>query len=205
MRICSRLSRLDHTVTPSPHHPIGVKGVGETGTIASTPTVYNAVIDALRPFGIEQIDMPMTPYRVWKAIQAQAQERRRRIIMWPKQFEYTRASSVAEAVNLLAGHEGAKLLAGGHSLIPALKLRLNEPHCWWTSGASLHLKISPPTARSKLVRWRPMRSRVLVAGAGLCPCLGIGRRENWRSKRYVTLGLSAGTSPMLILPRPTTC
>lgn len=61
---------LEHTVTPSPHHPIGVKGVGETGTIASTPTVYNAVIDALRPFGIEQIDMPMTPYRVWKAIQA---------------------------------------------------------------------------------------------------------------------------------------
>lgn len=60
---------LDHTVTPSPHHPVGVKGVGETGTIASTPTVYNAVIDALRPFGIEQINMPMTPYRVWNAIQ----------------------------------------------------------------------------------------------------------------------------------------
>ncbi len=59
---------LDHTVTPSPHHPIGVKGVGETGTIASTPTVYNAVIDALRPFGVEQIDMPMTPPRVWQAI-----------------------------------------------------------------------------------------------------------------------------------------
>lgn len=60
---------LDHTITPSPHHPIGVKGVGETGTIASTPTVYNAVIDALRPFGITQLDMPMTPYRVWQAIQ----------------------------------------------------------------------------------------------------------------------------------------
>ncbi len=60
---------LDHTVTPSPHHPVGVKGVGETGTIASTPTVYNAVIDALRPFGITQLEMPMTPYRVWQAIQ----------------------------------------------------------------------------------------------------------------------------------------
>ena len=59
---------LDHTVTPSPHHPVGVKGVGETGTIASTPTVYNAVIDALKPFGVEQIDMPLTPYRVWEAI-----------------------------------------------------------------------------------------------------------------------------------------
>jgi len=60
---------LDETVTPSPHHPIGVKGVGETGTIASTPTVYNAVIDALAPFGIDKIDMPMTAFKVWSAIQ----------------------------------------------------------------------------------------------------------------------------------------
>ena len=60
---------LDDTVTPSPHHPIGVKGVGETGTIASTPTVYNAVLDALEPFGVDGIDMPMTAYKVWNAIQ----------------------------------------------------------------------------------------------------------------------------------------
>ncbi|HSR50043.1 MAG TPA: molybdopterin cofactor-binding domain-containing protein [Acidobacteriota bacterium] len=60
---------LGHTETPSPHHPLGVKGIGETGTIASTVTVYNAVIDALRPLGVEQIEMPMTPPRVWKAIQ----------------------------------------------------------------------------------------------------------------------------------------
>ncbi len=61
---------IDHTVTPSPHHPLGVKGVGETGTIASTPTVYNAVIDALRPLGVEQIEMPLTAPRVWAAIQS---------------------------------------------------------------------------------------------------------------------------------------
>ncbi len=60
---------IDSTVTPSPHHPIGVKGIGETGTIASTPTVYNAVMDALKPLGIEQIDMPLTAPRVWAAIQ----------------------------------------------------------------------------------------------------------------------------------------
>lgn len=60
---------LDSTVTPSPHQPMGIKGVGETGTIASTPTVYNAVIDALQPFGIETIDMPLTSFRVWDAIQ----------------------------------------------------------------------------------------------------------------------------------------
>jgi carbon-monoxide dehydrogenase large subunit len=58
------------TVTPSPHHPIGVKGIGEAGTIASTATVYNAVIDALQPFGIESIRMPLTPERVWRAIKA---------------------------------------------------------------------------------------------------------------------------------------
>jgi carbon-monoxide dehydrogenase large subunit len=60
---------LGHTFTPSPHHPIGVKGIGETGSIASTPTVYNAVIDALQPFGVEQIEMPLTAPRVWAAIQ----------------------------------------------------------------------------------------------------------------------------------------
>jgi carbon-monoxide dehydrogenase large subunit len=58
------------TVTPSPHHPLGVKGIGEAGTIASTCTVYNAVIDALEPFKVEAIRMPMTPERVWRAIHA---------------------------------------------------------------------------------------------------------------------------------------
>jgi carbon-monoxide dehydrogenase large subunit len=61
---------LDFTVTPSPHHPIGVKGIGETGTIASTPTIYNAVMDALRPLGVDQIEMPLTAPRVWQAIRA---------------------------------------------------------------------------------------------------------------------------------------
>ena len=56
------------TVTPSPHHPLGVKGVGEAGTIASTCTVYNAVIDALEPFKVSSVRMPLTPERVWRAI-----------------------------------------------------------------------------------------------------------------------------------------
>ena len=58
----------DHTETPSPHHPLGVKGVGETGTIASAAAVANAVIDALRPFGVTHLDMPYTPERVWQMI-----------------------------------------------------------------------------------------------------------------------------------------
>ena len=57
------------TVTPSPHHPLGVKGIGEAGTIASTAAVYNAVLDALRPLGVSSVRMPLTPERVWQAIQ----------------------------------------------------------------------------------------------------------------------------------------
>jgi aerobic carbon-monoxide dehydrogenase large subunit len=58
------------TETPCPHNLTGVKGVGETGTIASTEAVINAVCDALSPLGIKSIDMPLTPERVWRAIQA---------------------------------------------------------------------------------------------------------------------------------------
>jgi len=61
---------LGSTETPSPNNPLGVKGVGETGTIASTPAVANAVMDALSPFGIRHLDMPFTPEKVWRAIEA---------------------------------------------------------------------------------------------------------------------------------------
>ncbi len=59
----------DRTETPSTTNPLGVKGVGEAGTIASPPAVINAVVDALRPFGVDDIVMPATPERVWRAIQ----------------------------------------------------------------------------------------------------------------------------------------
>jgi len=60
----------DRTVTPSPVNPMGIKGAGETGTIASTAAVANAVMDALAPLGISHLDMPLTPARIWAAIQA---------------------------------------------------------------------------------------------------------------------------------------
>ena len=60
---------LDETVTPSPVNPIGVKGVGEAGAIASTAAVANAVVDALSPLGIRHLDMPYTAQTVWRAIQ----------------------------------------------------------------------------------------------------------------------------------------
>jgi carbon-monoxide dehydrogenase large subunit len=58
----------DHTVTPSPVNPLGVKGIGEAGTIVSAPTVVNAVIDALSPLGIRHLDMPLTPEKIWRAM-----------------------------------------------------------------------------------------------------------------------------------------
>ena len=60
----------DRTETPSPVNSLGVKGVGEAGTIAASPAVLNAVVDALRPLGVDYIDMPLTPMRVWQAIDA---------------------------------------------------------------------------------------------------------------------------------------
>jgi carbon-monoxide dehydrogenase large subunit len=59
---------IDNTVTPSPHNPLGVKGVGEAGTIAAPQAVVNAVTDALQPFGVDHIDMPITEEKVWRAV-----------------------------------------------------------------------------------------------------------------------------------------
>ncbi|NUQ32705.1 MAG: molybdopterin-dependent oxidoreductase, partial [Dermatophilaceae bacterium] len=62
----------DHTTSPSTYNTLGTKGVGEAGTIASTPAVVNAIVDAVRHLGVNDIVMPCTPERVWKAIQAGA-------------------------------------------------------------------------------------------------------------------------------------
>ena len=59
---------LGETCTPSPHHPLGCKGVGESATVGSPPAVVNAVVDALKPFGVRHADMPLTPAQVWRTI-----------------------------------------------------------------------------------------------------------------------------------------
>src|SRR2546425_2119780 len=58
----------DATVTPTPHNPMGAKGIGEAATIGSTPAIVNAVVDALRPFGVRHLDMPLRPERIWRAV-----------------------------------------------------------------------------------------------------------------------------------------
>lgn len=62
--------RLDSHVSPSPTNPMGVKGIGEAGTIAATPAVINAIVDALRPLGVTDVEMPASPQTVWRAIEA---------------------------------------------------------------------------------------------------------------------------------------
>jgi len=59
---------IDRTVTPCPHNPLGVKGAGEAGCIGSTPAVVNAVMDALKPYGIHDVEMPITSEKVWNVI-----------------------------------------------------------------------------------------------------------------------------------------
>ncbi len=60
---------LDRTVTPCPYNPMGLKGAGETGTIASTPAVMNAIVDALSPYGVDHLDMPASPQHIWQILQ----------------------------------------------------------------------------------------------------------------------------------------
>jgi carbon-monoxide dehydrogenase large subunit len=60
---------LDRTETPSPVNPLGVKGVGEAGTIGATPAIVGAIVDALAPFGVKHLDMPIKPETIWKAMQ----------------------------------------------------------------------------------------------------------------------------------------
>jgi carbon-monoxide dehydrogenase large subunit len=62
---------LDRTVTPTPRNPLGAKGIGEAGTIGSTPAIVNAVVDALSHLGVTHLDMPTTPEKVWRVLNAQ--------------------------------------------------------------------------------------------------------------------------------------
>jgi len=63
---------VDFSPVPSTTNPLGIKGVGEGGTVAATPTVMNAILDALAPLGVNDLPMPATPERVWRAIRQRA-------------------------------------------------------------------------------------------------------------------------------------
>ena len=59
---------LDKTITPSPHHPFGAKGVGESATVGAPPAIVNAVVDALAHLGVKHVEIPITPEKVWKIL-----------------------------------------------------------------------------------------------------------------------------------------
>ena len=113
---------LDETVTPSPVNPLGVKGVGEAGTIASTAAVANAVNDALRAARHQP------PRHAVHAADGLVRDpgREGRPGMIPAAFDYVRPGSIEEAAQA-AGQPGAKVIAGGQSLLPLMKLRLARP------------------------------------------------------------------------------
>ena len=114
----------DRTVTPSPVNPLGVKGVGEAGTIGATPALANAVADAL-------VSVRRAPRghavqaRTNLEAHAKGQQEGKMI---PAPFEYAAPKTLEEALRLVERHgDEAKILAGGHSLLPLMKLRLAQP------------------------------------------------------------------------------
>ena len=137
------------TVTPSPHHPLGLKGIGEAGTIASTVTVYNAVIDALAPLGVETLRMPMTAERVWRAMQdcdvrrpklegrcTSYGLRARESGPCTIEFDYYRAGSMAEASQLLQSAPGRQAARRRPQPDPAAEAAPGAPSALSTSAAS---------------------------------------------------------------------
>ena len=109
--------------TPSTTNPLGVKGIGEAGTIASPPAVLNAVVDAVGTPGRER----RRQARIARTGVASYPGRQRRCSMIPAAFEYARADSTEHAIDLLSTNDDAKVLAGGHSLLPLMKVRFAQP------------------------------------------------------------------------------
>ena len=177
----------ERTETPASNR-LGVKGVGEAGTIASTPAVVNAIVDALRPFGVRDVTMPCTPERVWRAIQAATDsaaptgckrqcEQQWRRGMIPAKFDYVRPASLDDAVSALAdGGDDAKVIAGGQSLLPLLRLRLAYPDLLVDVGAldelrgvtddGDHLLIGARTTHYQVVHDPLIAAALRPAGAG---------------------------------------
>ena len=114
------------------HNPLGSKGCGEVGAIGSPPAVINAVVDALKDYGVRHLDMPATrtkdlvhhPGRSAAHGGRVTQAKGNRTMY---DFAYQKPGSLADAVKMLAGDADAKALAGGQTFIPVLKQRLNKP------------------------------------------------------------------------------
>ena len=87
---------IDVVETPSPLNPLGAKGIGEAGSIGAPPTIVNAVLDALAPLGVETIDMPLRPEKVWTLVQAAQEGRLKRVDPTPPRFFSANGSPKSE-------------------------------------------------------------------------------------------------------------
>ena len=116
------------TETKCPSNPLGIKGCGEAGAIAAPAAVINAITDAI---GTEEFAMPATRQAVWAALQQAPRRRTRRSRIKRRRpmynFTFHRPTTVRQAAGLLAQNPEAKLLAGGHTLLPTMKQRLAQP------------------------------------------------------------------------------
>ena len=143
--------------TPSPTNPMGVKGIGEAGTIAAPPAVINAVVDALAHLGVRNVERPATP----GAGMASDRGCEGGEGMIPASFDYEVAESVEHALELLGSADDPKLLAGGHSLLPLMRLRLARPATLIDLGRIDGLGRASPTAATHLAIGALMRHHVL--------------------------------------------
>src|SRR5206468_2500697 len=110
--------KLDHTITPSPTNPLGVKGIGEAGTIGSAPAVINAVVDALSPFGVTDVLMPATPERLWGLMQSAAAA---------AEVRESGDSVVVGALTCHADVEASELLLSEVPLLAAVAAQIGDP------------------------------------------------------------------------------
>ena len=166
---------LDETVTPSPVNPLGVKGVGEAGAIASTAAVANAVIDALEP-----ARYPTSRHAVHAADRLAGDpgcEGRPGVI--PAAFAYQRPASLDEALRVIAIRSRAKVIAGGQSLLPLMKLRLATADTLVDIGRLTELKGAGPLPDGGFEIGCPdhLRRGARTDVAGLCPRLPVGHRR----------------------------
>ena len=155
-------------MTPTPVNPLGAKGVGEAGTLGSTPCIVAAAVDALSEFGVKHIDMMLRPEKLWRIIQGG------RLVI-STAFEYSRATSLDDALAKLRATNGeGKFIAGGHSLVPLMKLRLSEPKTLIDIARIPGLSGIRKNGRQDRNRRRhrpPRRGHIRVAAAGMSRCV----------------------------------
>ena len=161
----------DFTVTPSPHHPIGAKGIGESATVGSPPAIVNAIFDALARYGVRHIDMPCTP----GAGVGRDAGRARRPPLWKGSGMITQLSQRTPAGRhepFVRGHRGPRRRrpACGPATAPRARRRVRS------TGSSAASAPSPPCACTRCGRWRP---------ASRCCCGWSRRRRRGRPRETI--------------------